>query len=100
VATRTLLVAVGHVDLDALARQIRRQWTTARRPSARMSTHGHITGIHLDRLGHGPRLVGELLERELQLPGIHALGLFAKQPLTEHIELMPQRGDLALGFVS
>ena len=44
----------------------------------------------------GARFVGELLERELQLPRIDALGLLAKQALAQHVELMAQRRVLAL----
>jgi hypothetical protein len=40
-------------------------------------------GIHLNRISDGARLVGELLEREVQLRGIHALRLLAKQALTD-----------------
>lgn len=46
--------------------------------------------IHLDRLGDRARLVRELLERELKLPRIHALGLLPEEPLTEHVELLAQ----------
>jgi hypothetical protein len=37
-----------------------------------------------------------LLERELQLPLIDALGLLAEEALTEHIELMSQRHHFLL----
>jgi hypothetical protein len=49
-----------------------------------------------DRFGDRAGLVGELLEGELQLPRIDALGLLAEEPLTEDVELMLQRGVLAL----
>ena len=96
VAARARLVRLRHVDLDAAAWQMGRQRTPPRRSAAGMAADGRFPRIHLDRLGDRARLVGELLERELQLPRIHALGLLAKQPLTEHVELMPQRRVLAL----
>jgi hypothetical protein len=46
----------------------------------------------------GPPLVGELLQCELQLPRIDASRFLTKQPLTQDVELMSQRGDLALRF--
>ena len=78
VATGALLVVVGHVDLDALPRQMRRQWTTTARVPTRMSAHGRVAGIHLNRLGHRAWFVGELFECELQLTRIDALRLLAK----------------------
>ncbi len=68
----------------------------ARRPPTRVPAHGRVARVHFDRLGDGARLVGELLERELQLPRIDALRLLAKQALAQHVELMPQRRVLAL----
>jgi hypothetical protein len=38
-----------------------------------------------------------LLERKLQLSGIHAFRFLPKQALVQHIELMPQRRHFALG---
>ena len=61
-----------------------------------MTADGGLARIHLHRLADRSGLVGELLARELQLPRIHAFGFLAKQPLTQDVELMPQRGDLAL----
>ena len=96
VAARALLVGVGHVDLDASARQVRGQWSPPRRASPLMPAHRRVPRVHLDRLGDRARLVGELLKRQLQLPRIHAFGFLAEQPLTEHVELMAERGVLAL----
>jgi hypothetical protein len=65
VAARTLLVGLGHVDLEATARQVCRQRATSRRPATQMAAHRRVTRIHLNGLGHRPRFIGELLEREL-----------------------------------
>jgi hypothetical protein len=96
VTARALLVGVSDVDLDTTARQVRRQWPPSGGPAPCMTADGGLARIHLHRFADRSGLVGELLERELQLPRIHAFGFLAKQPLTQDVELMPQRGDLAL----
>ena len=98
VAARTLLVGISDVDLDTTARQVRRQWPPSGGPAPRMAADRGLARVHLHRFGYRAALVGELLERELQLPRIHTFGFLAKQPLTQNVELMPQRGDLALRF--
>ena len=63
-----------------------------------MAAHWRLAGVHFHRLGDGPSLVLQLLQRELELPRVDAFGFLAKQPLTQDVELVPQRGDLALRF--
>ena len=97
-AARALLVGVCDVDLDATARQMRRQRAAPRRLATQMPAHRCVARVHFNGLGHRARFIGELLERQLQLPSILALGLFTKQALAQDVELMPQRGDFALRF--
>jgi hypothetical protein len=54
--------------------------------------HRGLARIHLHGLGDRAPLVGELLERELQLPGIDALRFLAEQPLAQDVELLPEGG--------
>ena len=68
-----------------------------RSPSARARAPA-CRPVHLNRLGHGAGFVGELLERELQLSAVDALGFLAKEALAQHIELMAERRVLALAF--
>lgn len=66
---------------------------TGRRPRgapARVVTYRRFARVHLHRLGDGPRLLGELLERQLQLPRVDALRLLPEEPLTQDIELAAQ----------
>src|SRR5207245_1593634 len=96
VATRAVFVGVGDVDLDAAPGQVRRQRPPSRRSAARMTADRRLARIHFHRFGDQSGLVGELLQRELELPRIDTVGFFSKEALTEDVELMPQRGDLAL----
>ena len=75
VPTGAGLVGVGHVDLHPAAREMRRERPAPRRPPARMAPHRRLPRIHLEGLGDGAWLVGERLERQLQLVRIDALGL-------------------------
>ncbi len=61
-----------------------------------MAAHRRLARVHFHRLGDGPGLVRQLLKGQLQLSGVNAFRLLAEQPLTEHVELMPQRGDFTL----
>jgi len=63
-----------------------------------MLTHRRVSRVHLDRLGDRPRLVGELLQGELQLARVDTLGFLAEQPLAQHVELMAEGGILTLGL--
>ena len=62
-----------------------------------MAADRRLARVHLDRLGHGTRFVGELLEGELQLPRVDAFGFLPEQPLAEDVQLMAERRVLALG---
>jgi hypothetical protein len=90
VAARTDLVGVGHIDLDALARQVGGQGTPTGRAASAARPAGPLARIHLDRVGHGGGLVGQLGKGEPQLIGADALGLLPEQPLAEDVELMPE----------
>ena len=59
-----------------------------------MPADGRLARVHLHGLGDRARLIGQLREGELELSRIDPLGLLTKEPLTEHIELMPERHDL------
>src|SRR5262249_6199921 len=72
------------------------QRAAPRRPSTRVPADWRLARIHFHRFGDGPAFVGELLQRELQLPRIDAFGFPAKEALTEDVELVPERGDLTL----
>ena len=63
-----------------------------------MALHRRLARVHLERLSDGTGLIGQLLERELQLPRIDAVRSAPEQALTEHVQLMPQRRVLALGL--
>jgi hypothetical protein len=89
--TRTAFLCLRHVDLDPSARQVRWQRVPPRGASPFMGVHRRVARVHLDRLGHRARFVGELLERELELARVDAFGFLPKHPLTKHVELMPQR---------
>src|SRR5712691_10558935 len=79
VAARTEFLRIWHVDLDALTRQMRRQWSGGPWGSPLMPRHRRLARIHLDRLRDRPRLVGQLLQRQLQLPRVDALGFLPAQ---------------------
>lgn len=98
VAARALLVGLGDIDLDALPWQMRGQRSATCRAPAGVAAHGRLARIHFHRLGDRATLVGELLERQLQLPRVDALGFLPKEALAENVELVRQRGDFALGF--
>lgn len=96
VAAGAVFLGLCHVDLHASARQVPRQRAPSRRPTPRVPAHGCLARVHLDRLTDRAGFVRELLERELELPRIDALGRLAKQSLTQHVELLPQGRVLAL----
>src|SRR5262249_19857504 len=97
VATRTLFLRIRHVDFDAASGQVGGQRAAPRRPSTRVPADWRLARTHFHRFGDGPAFVGELLQRELQLPRIDAFGFPAKEALTEDVELVPEGGDLTLG---
>jgi hypothetical protein len=70
-AARALLLRVGNVDLDPPA---------AAAPAAADAQWGSAA----------------LFQGELELPRIDAFGLLPEQPLTQDVEFMAQRGNLAL----
>ena len=96
VTTRALLVGLGDIDLDAPPRQMRGQRPAACRPAPHMPTHRRLARIHFDGLGDGASLVGELLQRELELSWVNMLRFLPKEPLAQDIELVPQCGDFTL----
>ena len=84
------------VEFDAVPRQRGRQRPPARRRDAAPTLAGPFAGVHLDRVGRRLRLVGQLGKREAQLVGTHAFRFLAEEALTEEIQLMAERGVLAL----
>jgi hypothetical protein len=87
VAARTDLVGVGHVDLDALAGQMRGQWVPAGWASSAARSAGPLARVHFDRLGDRTGLVGQLRKREAQLIGTDPFGLLPEESLTQHVQL-------------
>jgi hypothetical protein len=96
VATRTDLVGVGHVDLDALAGQVCGQRMPAGRASSAAWPAGSLARVHFDRLGDRAGLVGQLRKREAQLIGTDPFGLLPEEALTQHVQLMTQRRVFSL----
>lgn len=95
-AAGAVLVGLGDVELDPPARQMVGQRPPAGGPPALMPAHRRLARVHLDRLGDGAGLIRELLEREVELARVDALGFLAVQPLTEDVEFAPQRRILTL----
>jgi hypothetical protein len=97
VAACTDLVRLRNVDFEALPRQGLRERPPARRRDATPAPGARpFARIHLDRLGRGARLVGQLRKREPQLVGTHPFGFLAEEPLAQEVQLMVERRVLAL----
>ena len=91
VATRADLVRVRHIDLDALARQLRRQGPAPRRADG-ASAAGRAARPNPFRSARPPhRLVGQLRKGQPQLIGTDPFGFLPEETLTEDVELMAQR---------
>ena len=91
VAARTDLVGVWHVDLDALAGQVRGQRVPAGWAASAARPAGPLARVHFDRLGDRAGLVGQLRKREAQLVGTDPFGFLPEESLTEDVQLMAQR---------
>src|SRR5713226_6854540 len=81
-AARADLLGVGDVNLDALARKLRRQPSAACGARAPARPAGSLARIHFDGLGHRAWFIRELRKREPQLIGADPFRLLAEEPLT------------------
>ncbi len=95
-AAGALFLRVRNVDLDALTRQMHRQRSATRGATPRAASHRRLSRVHFDRFGDRSSFIAELFQGELELPRIDAFGLLPEQPLTQDVEFVTQRGDLAL----
>jgi len=95
-AARALLLRVGQVDLDPPPRQMRGQRPPPRGAAPRVASHRRLPRIHFHGFSDRSPFIAELFQGELELPRIDAFGLLPEQPLTQDVEFMAQRGNLAL----
>ena len=90
------LIGVRHVDLDTIARQLRREGApTGRSCRPATLTASPLAGVHFGRLLARLQLLGQLREGQTKLVGTDPFRFLAEEFLAQGIELLAERGVFA-----